>query len=66
MSDLLLAPRFRRRFSRRRFALIDSVSRVNDQTKYRKGIFMISIAKVTLKKADVHVTNKIFSILLWC
>ena len=31
-----------------------------------KGTFMISIAKVTLKKADVHVTNKIFSILLWC
>ena len=38
MNDLLLAPRS----SRRRFALIDSVSRVNNQTQYRQNTFMIS------------------------
>ena len=38
MNDLLLAPRS----SRRRFALIDSVSRVNNQTQYRRNTFMIS------------------------
>ena len=38
MNDLLLAPRS----SRRRFALIDSVSRVNNQTQYRQSTFMIS------------------------